>query len=479
MPNFLSHFPYPSIRDFQRETLELLTTKWDQYDVFAIVAPTSFGKTAISKTVMNAVRGASYIVPNNMLVSQMTKTFSDTRTLHRMDSYRCDEWQRPCSATRARLKSFCKGCQCSNDLATAKYRRGPGVYNYHTYLAHKLYRSVLIADEAHLLIPMLQQMGEIVLWQHDYKYPLSAYRPDQLLSWAEKLPPKKQKTVKVELLLEQLRSSFPTHSVTRGVREFNGKGTIRGQPEERDCIIITPLSARDKAGLMWPRGEVNKIILLSATIGPKDIDALGLTDRKVAYLHSPSPIAPANRPFHVLDTVSLNRNNLAASVDKIASEVTRLADRHHNERGLVHVTYQLAGMLQGKLPGSRYIFHDKYNKKEQYEKYINTPGSILVACGLYEGINLPDDLGRWQVITKIPWPSLGDPAIKAMVERDEEWYMWQTAKTVIQAAGRICRHENDYGITYCLDATFQRLYDGGRHLMPSWFTDCLVDGDKI
>jgi len=165
------------------------------------------------------------------------------------------------------------------------------------------------------------------------------------------------------------------------------------------------------------------------------------------------------------------------ALPKLAAEILRLAERHAGERGLIHATYQLAEMLRPHLVGSRYLFHDKWNKKEQYEKYIKTPGSILVACGLYEGINLPDDLGRWQVITKVPWPSLGDPAIKAMAERDEEWYMWQTAKTVIQAAGRICRHENDYGITYCLDSTFLRLYDSGQHLLPQWFKDCLRDGD--
>lgn len=473
---FLEHFPYEMIRHTQKETLELMESHWDHYDVFAIVAPTAYGKTSISKTFLNTLRSASYIVPNNMLVNQMTESFPDTRTLHRLDSYWCEEWKRPCSATRGRLKSFCKGCQCSNDLAQAKYRRGPGVYNYHTYMAHKLYRSTLIVDEAHLLIPMLQQMGEVVIWQHDLKYPSNAYRREQLLSWAEKLSPKKQKTVKMSLLLDQLRSEYPTHSITRTTREFNGKGTVRGKPEDRDCIVITPLSAADKAGMMWPR-EVQKIILLSATIGPKDIESLGLTERKVAYLHSPSGISPDKRPVHILNTAGVSRASLPNAIHKIAQQVMKLADRHQNERGLIHVTYQMADMLRPLLKGSRFIFHDKHNKKEQYEKYINTPGSILVACGLYEGINLPDDLGRWQVITKVPWPSLGDTAVKTMADRDPEWYLWQALKTIIQASGRICRHENDYGITYLLDSSFSRLSSGAKHLMPQWFTDCLREGD--
>jgi hypothetical protein len=475
--DFLSHFPYDNIRDYQEQTLQLLTDNWDKYDVFCVVAPTAFGKTAIAKTVLNAGHSASYIVPTNMLVDQMLATFPATRTLRRMDSYMCAEWKRPCPATKARLKSFCKGCKCGSDVSNAKYRNGPGVYTYHAYLAHRLYRDVLIADEAHQLIPMLQSMGEVVLWQHDYKYPPSAYTPDKILRWAEGLPKKKQETAKVSKLLETLKSSVPDYSVTRTRREFNGKGTLRGQPEERDCIILSPLHAREEAGKMWPRGSVKKIILLSATINHKDIEALGLTDRKVAYLHSPSPIPAESRPFHIEDTTAVSRATMESSVQKIAAVINNvLTPRHEGERGLIHATYQMADMFRAHLTGPRYLFHTKLNKKEQYAKFLATPGSILIACGLYEGTDLPDDLGRWQVITKIPWKSLGDPAIRAMADRDPEWYLWESAKTTIQAAGRVCRHENDFGRTYCLDKTFHKLYDDGYHLLPQWFRDCLMNG---
>ena len=476
--DFISKFPYETIRDFQEETLRLLETNWTKYDVFCIVAPTAYGKTAIAKTMLSAAYKASYIVPTNMLVDQMLEAFPDTSTLRRLDSYYCEEWQSPCPKVRAMKKAFCKGCQCGRDVAQAKYRQGPGVYTYHAYLAHRLYRPVLIVDEAHQIIPMIQSMGEVVLWQHDYNYPSSAYTVDKIREWAEKLPAKKKSSVKVAKLLEQLKSSVPDYSVSRDVREFNGKGTKRGQSEDRDCIVLSPLHAREHAGRMWPRHQVEKIILLSATIGPKDIEALGLTDRRVAYLHSPSPIAPDRRPFIVEGIASVNKSTMDQSTDRIADYIAQVLEpKHTGERGIIHATYQMASMLRSRLSGPRYIFHDKWNKKEKYQQYINTPGSILVASGLYEGIDLPGDLGRWQVVTKIPWKSLGDPAIRLMAERDPEWYLWESAKTTIQAAGRVCRNETDYGVTYCLDKTFNRLYSEGRHLLPQWFISCIVRSD--
>lgn len=471
----LQHFPYDNIRPFQKETLELVERHWKTHDVFVIVAPTALGKSALAKTFLNAVRSTSYINPTNQLVDQFLSSFPDTKTLRRLDSYFCEDQQLSCARVRAINKGFCKGCTCGRELAEAKYRRGPGVYTYHAYLAHRLYRELLVVDEAHQLIPMLRSMGEVVLWQHDYKYPSSAYG-DKLLAWADKLPPKKKQGAKVSLLLETLRSKAPLYSVSRTTREFNGKGTKRGQPEERDCIVLSPLEVGDQARRMWPQ-EVQKIVLLSATIGPKDIETMGLAGRRVAYLHSPSPIPPERRPFVVNDIVSVNRANMTQAVDILADHIlNEIVPRHEGERGLIHATYQLAEMLRSKLTGPRFLFHNRDNKKQQYEKYRNTPGSILVASGMYEGVDLPDDAGRWQVVTKIPWPSLGDPAIRAMSERDEEWYMWETAKTLIQAGGRVCRHENDYGVTYCLDATFMRLYNAGSHLLPHWFQDCLIDG---
>ena len=475
--NLLTHFPYKMIRSFQKETLSHLEEKWNEYDVFVIVAPTAFGKTAVSKTLLQALYGASYIAPTNQLIDQFLAAFPDTATLRRLDSYWCEDSQLPCPKVRAIKKGFCRGCTCGTELAKAKYRNGPGVYTSFAYLAHRLYRDVLIVDEAHQLIPMLQGLGEIVMWHHDYQYPRGSSN-DRLLQWTNNLSSKKRSGSKMATLITSLTSKVPEYAISFSTREFNGKGTKRGEPEERECIVLTPMNVKEQGSKLWPN-TVKKIILMSATINFKDVETLGLSSRKVAYIHSPSPIPSNRRPFIVNDIVAVNRENLTHSVNVMADYINNtLLSKHDGERGLVHTTYQMAEMLRGRLTNSRFLFHTKENKKEVYERYLSTKGAVLVACGMAEGIDLPDDAGRWQVITKVPWPSLGDAAVAALAARDNEWYLWQTAKTLIQAGGRVSRHENDYGVTYCLDASFMRLYNEGQHLLPHWFLDCLVDGKE-
>lgn len=468
------NFPYSQARQIQAEALQTLEDNWNNYDVFVIQGPTAFGKTAVARTIINSLRSVSVVTPTNLLVNQFLKEFPDTPTLSRLDSYFCDEWQRPCSITRAKLAKFCKGCKCGKELADAKYRKGPGIYNYYTYMAHKLYRDVLVVDEAHNLIPTIRERMALRIWQHDYKYPDNMYRPEQVTQWIETLSDNKKKNKKIVALRESASYRVPEYIFQRTTDWFNGKGTLRNEPEERDCIKLLPVDITDGPPMFWPR-EVKKIVLMSATIGPKDIEALGLGKRRVCYIACKSPIPRGSRPIIPLNVMSVNRATLESGLDLMANTLKDIAEYHKNEKGVIHVTYQLSKLLEAHITDSRFMFHRRDNKGDVYHRFRESQGNhILVACGLYEGIDLPDDLGRWQVLAKIPWPSLGSPAIKHLAELDPEWYVWETAKTTIQACGRVCRHPEDFGITYILDKSFWRMFYEGKHLLPQWFQDAIT-----
>lgn len=468
------NFPYSQPRQIQAEALQTLEDNWDKYDVFVIQGPTAFGKTAVARTLINSLRSVSVITPTNLLVNQFIEEFPDTPTLSRLDSYYCDEWKRPCSMTRARLMKFCKGCKCSKELATAKYTKGPGIYNYHTYLAHKLFRDVLVVDEAHNLVPTIKDRLSLTIWQHDYKYPFNMWKPEQVTQWIESLPDNKKKHKKITFLREAASYKVPEYVFHRTRDWFNGKGTLRNEPEERDCIKLTPVDVSNAPALFWPK-EVKKIVLMSATISFKDIEAMGLGRRRVCYIQCKSPIPRGSRPIIPMSILSVNRNTMQDSMPVIAQSIQELADKHKGEKGVIHVTYQLSLLLREHLAGDyRYMFHDRSNKSDVYHAFRNaTDDRILVACGMYEGIDLPQDLGRWQVIAKIPWGSLGSPAIKHLAELDPEWYIWETLKTTIQACGRVCRTPEDYGVTYILDKSFWRMFYDGKHLLPQWFTEAI------
>ena len=51
---------------------------------------------------------------------------------------------------------------------------------------------------------------------------------------------------------------------------------------------------------------------------------------------------------------------------------------------------------------------------------------------LHTGLDLKNELSRFQIITKVPYPNKSDRWTNAKREVDAKWYYWQTALKLIQ-----------------------------------------------
>ena len=87
-------------------------------------------------------------------------------------------------------------------------------------------------------------------------------------------------------------------------------------------------------------------------------------------------------------------------------------------------------------------------------------GTVLVSPSMTEGVDLKDDLSRFQVMIKVPYPDLADTRISRRKELEEKMklrplsYVYKTAIVIIQAIGRSVRTETDYAVTFTLDTRF-------------------------
>jgi Rad3-related DNA helicase len=86
-----------------------------------------------------------------------------------------------------------------------------------------------------------------------------------------------------------------------------------------------------------------------------------------------------------------------------------------------------------------------------------------------EGVDLKEDLSRFQIICKVPFPYLGDRLVRKKMNKWNWWYDLQTAKTVIQAVGRSVRSETDTAVTYILDASWERFHEKNKKLFGPEF----------
>lgn len=346
------------------------------------------------------------------------------------------------------------------------------VCNYYTCMAHKLFNPVMIIDESHNTLGVIRDLEGKRLWKKDYKYPSNVTTYGDLLKWVE-AHPRRDSDQKLKTLYEELSTGREHYLVEAGVDLYRGR--------EEECLKLLPIDVRNARPYLWPSGKrgVQKIILLSATFTRVDLEMLGLTQRRVAVLETGSPIPPERRPVYFLPICNSSFHYQGLAVTKLTTFLKELADARPGTKGFVHTTYGMAAKLEGLLQNDpRFIFHDAETKMTQYEIWRNSDpqqGKVFIGCGLSEGIDLKGPEFGWQVLTKAPYPSLAEPALKFQAEQNPSEYTWAAMRDTAQACGRICRSPEDHGETYLVDLTFRKLFRQAKNfgIVPKWLDEQL------
>jgi Rad3-related DNA helicase len=86
---------------------------------------------------------------------------------------------------------------------------------------------------------------------------------------------------------------------------------------------------------------------------------------------------------------------------------------------------------------------------------------------------LKNDFARFAILLKMPYASLGDKFVAAKMKISPEWYKWQTVIEVLQSIGRTVRHDEDWCVTYILDACLSDLIQSSRNSFPTEFYERL------
>jgi ATP-dependent DNA helicase DinG len=148
---------------------------------------------------------------------------------------------------------------------------------------------------------------------------------------------------------------------------------------------------------------------------------------------------------------------------------------HRYDKGIIHTTsYEQLNFIKENVSqenARRLIVTDpEIQRDEVLKQHIDSiKPTVLISPSLHTGLNLKDELSRFQIITKVPYPNKSDRWTNAKRETDEEWYYWQTALKLIQAYGRSIRSKEDWAKTYVLDSAFGYFVKKNKNILPDWF----------
>jgi Rad3-related DNA helicase len=244
-----------------------------------------------------------------------------------------------------------------------------------------------------------------------------------------------------------------------------------GTDDER--INLKPLDVRPYVrDLLYAKGR--KKLLMSATVLDeatfKRNNGVPSSDR-VASMCIPTSFDP-NAFGIVFEPIGkMSKKHIDTNIGEAVAKIKQILDRHPNDKGIIHtVSYAISERLK-QVDDKRLIFQNSGDTAaEIIKRHVEDPGpTVMVAPAMIEGIDLYDDLGRLQIICKVPYPYIGDPVISAKMKLDPEWYAWRTIMSVVQAIGRCVRSKDDWAHTYILDECFGDLFMKWSRMFPAHF----------
>ena len=144
-----------------------------------------------------------------------------------------------------------------------------------------------------------------------------------------------------------------------------------------------------------------------------------------------------------------------------------------NDKGVIHThTNDITELIHKRFrKDSRFLFRtgDMTNENILLDHKDSNEPTILVSPSLAFGIDLPDDLCRFQIVVKLPYPSLGDKRIGKLAKESPDWYTSKMFTKLIQMSGRGTRNIDDYSTTFVLDGNFIRVVSYNIDKLPEHF----------
>tara|TARA_R100000988_G_C3924632_1_gene128437 strand:- start:14 stop:727 length:714 start_codon:yes stop_codon:yes gene_type:complete len=218
----------------------------------------------------------------------------------------------------------------------------------------------------------------------------------------------------------------------------------------------------------------DKVVLMSATIIDPSNFCKSLGIDKFKYVEAESTFSPKNSPIYCNTKVKLNYHNLNRSLPKVVDQINQICEFHKSDKGIIHThNNTITSFLSNRLNDPRFLVREPGVRNEiLLEQHLeDSSPTVLVSPSMSHGVDLKDDLARFQIIVKAPYLPTKDKRIEKLMNDDFNWYINKMLCSLIQSCGRGVRSKKDHCITYILDGAIVESVVSNKHKLPKYFID--------
>ncbi|WP_405298665.1 helicase C-terminal domain-containing protein [Methanobrevibacter sp.] len=498
------HFPFKSPRTDQLETIsEIIDAISRGYKYIVLEAGTGTGKSAIAAT-LSSIYDSSYILTvTKQLQDQYLEDFTNLCLVKGRGNFRCrmdltllcDEGK--CIAGT----ESCENPKTDCDYYIQKHRAlnsNTVISNYHymflelNYVGDFKKRQLLICDEAHNLENVIMSQLKLEFSVSDLSNYLKLDITDGMLYelengdydvWLMFIHEVKEKYLTELERIKDVQKPQLTEKIAFIKREisdcnrfieniaYDPYSWVFDYNPDYEILEFKPLKVDNYAkNTLLEYGEV--CIFMSATILDWKFfsKCLGIREDEIYAIRRKSPFNLKRNPVISVGEYNLSRKFINENAPKTVDVIKSILEKHKDDKGIIHtVSTSCKDFLIDNLNDPRLMEHNTQNRADQLEKFKSTKEPlVLVSPSMNEGVDLPGDLCRFQIIYKLPYPDLGDRQIMMRANADEEWYDYKTSLALVQTYGRGMRFEDDRCVTYFIDSRISSYVENDRFLPDSF-----------
>jgi Rad3-related DNA helicase len=225
-----------------------------------------------------------------------------------------------------------------------------------------------------------------------------------------------------------------------------------------------------------------KNLFMSATVSEEFISkTLNLNKEETKFIKLDPTFPKENKEVVFFDPLSLGYASLQNpdTVKTLRKNVVKIVKKHmlENDRGIILTpSFKLQNEIVDEIKKCGMtikLFEHRQGEKlehvlEAFKAYVGD-GAVLISPSMFEGVDLPGNLSRFQILVKAPFPSLADKRMKFILDNHPSIYNTITIMKMTQGFGRSVRSPDDFATSYCLDLNGQRLFNSTQNIWKNEF----------
>jgi len=519
-------FPFEIPRKNQRKIIETIIEQYESGKTNVVIqSPCGSGKSVIASAVANYFNTAYFLTSQKSLQHQYNDELNMS-TIYGRSNYICNANRKlnckQCTGTKVcKVVSSCSYLNARNNgffnsnLTVINYSYSLNVtktcVNYNgSFRKLQAPRELLVCDEAHVTELELINYSTLALTNYDInKYKLGSVFsiPKTNVSDVNKIQWLFESVFpRAEAEFQNTETELSGMNATENQSEFKYLTNLRDFyaniiekieilidefEESHDNIVILQTNNESiEFKLLFGKRLFNKtlkpigkrVLYMSATMPSKTqfCKNLGLDPTDTSYIKVPSMFPIKNSPIIYMPVGKMTYNEKHKTMPKLIEKIKRILEKYKDEGGIIHSgNYDFLEKIVEQINTSRFLIPKGKNRQNILDMYFklneNGNNKVLISPSLHAGINLEgDNLGKFGITCKLPYPNISDNWVKQRMKFDESWYNEETALRLIQSWGRIVRSETDFGINFILDESFTMFYKFNKKLFPKNIQNSII-----